>query len=547
MEMTLADIQKLPAFEGVKLIAGHEGIDRVIRNVYFMEVPDIFGYIDEGGFLLSTLYPIADDEAAIQRLIPGLVEVGMAGLAIKPARYITDVPDVMIEQANELGFPLFVLGQGANLSTLTNTILETLLDKNTSTLQFRNDLHNKMMEELVNGASLTELTMTVSEMIESPIILLDRELERITDTTGKRVKVDRESVPPLPVERSFCLPNHVLDQVRLSVGSDGEIFLKDSFIQPVLAGEECFGYMILPTTDRQIDPNAKMALEQTSLLMASVFQRDKALKQKEENYLDAFIRDVLNEKMGSQFEVIEKAKLFKWDLQFPVALFNMSVRLEDVVKKRRILIQYMENRVVEQFLSRKLDIHISKIKLIYMDDSICAFINVAFESGIDERLIGVCEELVAYLESHDPDAPLSIGIADTVEGLGRFSKAYHEAIRTRELSEKIAEGGSFVRHYRDMVLYELIDQISEDVRADFIDKRIGAVLRYDETKKMELLKTLEAFIDHDFNAQKAAASLFIHYNTFRYRLEKLKELGVDYDSGFDWMETALACRMQKLL
>ena len=545
METTIAEIREMTDFERVKLIAGEHGVNRKVRNVYFMEVPDIFDYIDEGGFLLSTLYPIADDEKAISELIPKLVAIGMAGLAIKPARYITDIPEIMIEQANQYDFPLFVLSQEANLSTLTNTILERLLDKNTTTLQFRNDLHNKMMEELVNGASQKELTETVSEMIHTPIVLVDRQLDRITDTLGEKVTVDHSAMPPVQIHQRTCFSKETLNQVLLLTEAQ-ERSLKSCYVQPVLAGEECFGYMILLKEPKEVDDNERIALEQTSLLMASVFQRDKAIKQKEENYLDSFIRDVLNENMASQFEVIEKAKMFKWDLQFPVALFNLNIRAKDAEVKQRQLIQLLETKVIEQFLSRKLDIQMAKIKLIYLDDAIYGFVNVAFESNISKRLLDVSRQLAEDLAAPALGYTVSIGIADAADSLKRLPVAYREARKTRELAERLAGADSCVEHYSDMILYELMDQVPEDVMQTFLEGRIGNVLAYDEKKRMDLLETLEAFIEHDFNAQRAAASLFIHYNTFRYRLDKLKELGIDYDNGFDWMETALACRMLKM-
>ena len=46
-------------------------------------------------------------------------------------------------------------------------------------------------------------------------------------------------------------------------------------------------------------------------------QTKAAIQQKERNYLDSFLRDMLNTRYQSQSEIIDKAEVFKWYLHFP--------------------------------------------------------------------------------------------------------------------------------------------------------------------------------------------------------------------------------------
>ena len=57
---------------------------------------------------------------------------------------------------------------------------------------------------------------------------------------------------------------------------------------------------------------------------------------------------------------------------------------------------------------------------------------------------------------------------------------------------------------------------------------------------MDLLKTLFALIETQFNHKEAAKKLFIHYNTLRYRVNRLKELGIDTNNGLEIAEIILA-------
>src|SRR5690625_4704926 len=148
MYITVKDILELDEFKEVEIVAGSSGLNRRVKDVYFMEVPDIYSFIDEYGLLLTTLFPIADNQNDIKTLIPKLAEQNLAGIAIKPGRYINKIPAFMAEQADHYQFPLIKLHHDANLSTLTNQILSALLGMKTSMLEFRDRIHGQLLHLL---------------------------------------------------------------------------------------------------------------------------------------------------------------------------------------------------------------------------------------------------------------------------------------------------------------------------------------------------------------------------------------------------------------
>ena len=67
-----------------RVVAGKRGLDNVVESVNVMEVPDILDWVRAGELLVTTMYPLRDDAAAIETLVPRLAEKGLAGLAITP-------------------------------------------------------------------------------------------------------------------------------------------------------------------------------------------------------------------------------------------------------------------------------------------------------------------------------------------------------------------------------------------------------------------------------------------------------------------------------
>lgn len=53
---------------------------------------------------------------------------------------------------------------------------------------------------------------------------------------------------------------------------------------------------------------------------------------------------------------------------------------------------------------------------------------------------------------------------------------------------------------------------------------IGPLVEHDRRHNSDLVRTLETVIDHGGNLKAAAAALFIHYNTIRYRFRLIEKI-----------------------
>jgi purine catabolism regulator len=103
MQLTLREALTLAEpLRKARVVAGERGLDNVVGSVNVMEVPDIIDWVHPGELLVSTFYPLRDDKAAVESLIPQLAEKGLAGLAVTPESYIDELPKSMVSDANRL-------------------------------------------------------------------------------------------------------------------------------------------------------------------------------------------------------------------------------------------------------------------------------------------------------------------------------------------------------------------------------------------------------------------------------------------------------------
>jgi purine catabolism regulator len=103
--------------------------------------------------------------------------------------------------------------------------------------------------------------------------------------------------------------------------------------------------------------------------------------------------------------------------------------------------------------------------------------------------------------------------------------------------------------FEDLGTYRLLLSMAEpDALRAFADSLLAPLDAYDEAHGGELQASLRAFLQHNARWETAAAELYVHRHTLRYRMRKVEELtGRDLGSSFDRMEFWLALRARELL
>lgn len=100
-----------------------------------------------------------------------------------------------------------------------------------------------------------------------------------------------------------------------------------------------------------------------------------------------------------------------------------------------------------------------------------------------------------------------------------------------------------VQSYDALGVYSILFELQDETALqEFVERRIGPVLGEEE-----LLRTLLMLIECQMNVQKASERLFIHYNTLRYRIERLKDLGLELYNGEKMSEYFVAYHAHNLL
>ncbi len=143
-------------------------------------------------------------------------------------------------------------------------------------------------------------------------------------------------------------------------------------------------------------------------------------------------------------------------------------------------------------------------------------------SYLIHELQTICERIGAE------NAPytVSMGISPAVFDLGEFRLAYECARQGLEIGSRLhTKKTGRITHYEDLGLFRIVS-IAESLTSleRFCYDAIGPLLMYDQENDTDLASTLRTFLEQNQNSTKTAKILYIHYNTLRYRLERIKAI-----------------------
>ena len=130
MSVQCKDLLNFPSLKSIKLIGGQNGLDRIIRWVYYGDTLDnmneIVDWLDGNELMVITEHLIADGFEAFLEALPKLNDAHVAGIIINAKNDMLFVPYEVVELTNKLNLPLFILPWSIKLANVTREICSAI-------------------------------------------------------------------------------------------------------------------------------------------------------------------------------------------------------------------------------------------------------------------------------------------------------------------------------------------------------------------------------------------------------------------------------------
>ena len=514
--IALGELLKIPTLAHARVVGGHDGLRRPVRGVNVMEVPDILDWVKPDELLLTTAYPLRDDPVALDALIPRLAERGLAGIALKPGRYIKAIPASMIEAADRHGFALIELPPEASFNEIINSVLTVILDVQAVRLQRSAAIHDRFTSIALSGGGLRQIAEALADLVGRPVAIVDAD-----DIVQWRT--------------SDAAPGGESGLAAGSTGHGG-----GAIVQPIQVGAERYGAILVAGDEAALGPDRLEAIEYAATVAALRQVQTRAVAEADRRFQAVCLEELITGHVADRTVLMERAAAFAWDLTTPRAVLLADV---EAIAGRPFsaLAGTPEEGALRHRLAEAARASLGPGSIIWERSREIGALVSAGHSGLRE--IGAA--LQAEASRHLPGIVVSVGIGRAAPDPLELHRSFGEARRALSIG-RWAHGPGEVTAFDGLGLDRLLVAVPESEAAAFCADLLGRLEAYDAARGTALVTTLETFLATR-NAALASRQLYLHYNTLKNRLAKIEEIiGPFLDDPDRCLSLALALRLRRL-
>lgn len=171
MSITVQETLTLNVLQDAVLIAGHQGLGRVVKRVSVIECPDCEDYkglLREGDFFLTTFYAVKDDQKSLYETIKILIESGSSALFLLD-QYMTDLPAEVKALADQANYPIALISKNLPYADIITEIMDLIIqNKENIITEMQID---RMIHEDTNGETIRKLAFAINPKYKEHVLV----------------------------------------------------------------------------------------------------------------------------------------------------------------------------------------------------------------------------------------------------------------------------------------------------------------------------------------------------------------------------------------
>ena len=485
---------KLPALKELRILAGHKGLDNEIRTISVCDAPDSYKWLRGREMILTSGYLVGGDASLLEHFVLNLVEMGASGLGVKKERFFKTIPENVIETADRLGFPLIEIPYHFVWSDIFAVFYELLytIAENTNIPIKPDDI-----EQIYNAArwGSGQLMDKLTQLFQIPLAVVLNNKKVIADNGLPGVNTIIGVL-----EESALFPENMTGEIV----AEGKYFI---IVCPVtFARPGQMEYLAIMSRSGVFVKE----LQRLFKLFAGLGEQNNLITMDRSRIYRKFILDFLSGKITREdintFEEFRGGEVVYTGVMIikddeSSEIYN---HLADILKTARMAKMGKVNSHMVDNAAKGEAVVMMELYIKDLEDTPEIWQHILFED-------------LEYYMQESRSGFVSMG--RMYSGLNDITSAYREAMEALTIGQVLWED-------RRCFLYSTVSVYNILRKSDMseIDMSFMQLLENNQAGfSFDGIQTLEAFIERG-GYKKAAADLFIHENTLRYRIQKISDL-----------------------
>lgn len=559
---TVREAMTIGAFTKAKLVAGRGGLERKVEWVRVMETPETIRGLREGDLLITTAFAVKDDRAAQLALVDGIARAQGAALVVKPERYLREISDEMVAEAERLELPLFTLADDVPFVDLMEPLLGRIINAEHWRLKRSLEIHTRFTDVVLDGKGVNEIARTLSDLLGSAVSVEDASFHLLAHAGGSANDPHRkETIARHGTPARVLFDPQVQRQIREVESRRHPVkwpafphvgMNKERIVAPIFAANQILGFISVIDSPPDQEALAVMAVEQAALVTAFALTKEREVAEVESRVRGEFLDDLVQGTYGDEAAAQRRAR----HLGYPIQGVHCYMRV-DVDDFRALLRTRAISEEAIQALKREFFRRVSGVVrathqralLGAHSDSVFALLPIPHGSDSEDarrRNTSLGQQVQEAINEWKPGFTVSVGFSALVEAPAGVGGAHREVTAVMDTLARFRRWNQVIT-VPELGLTGLLAGVNHERLVEFAQRHLGPLLEHDRTRSADLVATLKAYLETG-EQQAAARRLQVHPNTLRYRLDRIREIsGAELDDPETRLNLSVALRVQGLL
>jgi len=519
----LAEILSLAVLDRAQIVAGTAGLEREVRWVHVIDMPDVLSWVQPGQFLLTTAYGWPREAEAQRALIRGLAERNLACVGLAVPKFFEHFPEAACEEAERVALPLLEIPWDVPFARITEAVHGLILAEQSRVIEQSEAIHRTLTQAAVEAESLQDLATTLGMLINRAItiedmeggVLADHALELEEDEARRTTRLQEKTPPKLQayLEQSGYLRTVRAAHKPVHIPALPEFGFAERLVCPIRLKGELIGLVWIIEGARPLSELDVRAAEHAAIIAALHIAHKRELAAFEARLGFTFLDSLLEGRFEATPQALERAHLLGFDPNVPYRV-GLLILDEPLPLSREGFLQ--RERFAEQLTQRLKFLSISPLLSVSLNR--IYFLLPEHCSG--ERI----------WKSIARDG-VSLAFGKPHAGIEGIQTSYREVLSLLGY----LPANSF--HYYETLLLPRVLLGDQEAQHAFLEQLLGCLKQ--QRNGEVLVETLLVWAQVGFHPVSAAQQLHVHAKTLQYRLARAAQL-----SGLDFADPEIRFQLQ---
>ena len=550
MGFTVEELLKIEEVKNLSVICGQDGLKNEIKGVTIIEAPDIAKFINGGELLLTGLFAFKTcsvDE--YKDFLRELRKKEISGLALKRGRTVKEA-DVKIELLKEFArdnhIPLIEVPFELSFQVIIGLVMEHLFSDEVTQLKYYKTTHDNFSAlTLSNGFNenkIRDILGLLDKMICNPVSLYDQYMSCYETTAGEKnqrlkIAADATKYDPGILTNYIYLKqedehNRYIVEINLNVGL--RMYLVVTEMMSTFSLMDC------------------IALENAIIALQYEFSRIFAVSELEKKFQNDLLHNILSGNIESIEELKKSSSLLDVNIDgyYRVVVFgvtNEKSSRKDTINEKMHHIDLLEETVAHKLPKSKVYRDLDKIVVVMEVNSDSSQIEYR------EELKDILKQIQAFMTVQNKYLKVKAGVGRIVQGILQLPKTYKEAndafLFVDIAGDIVGESAVQMMLFSDLGIFKLLCQLDDpEMLREYVPETLGKLYDYKKPQRDDLIMTLKTYLDKNQNLSKTAKSLYVHYKTAAYRIEKIEKItGIDFNNANEVLAVRIGLIVHRMI